>query len=111
MGDDSANILTVLMSSENLGLQEAVEDVCAWHKRTVERFLFLNDNLPSFGAEIDGELRKYIDIVAAWVRAEVEWSLECGRFFGSHGREIEKTRIIPVPPRGAAADHRAPIKI
>ncbi|KAG5634787.1 hypothetical protein H0H81_000794 [Sphagnurus paluster] len=111
MGDDGTNILTVIMREENVGLQEAVERLCDLHEEAVERFLYLRDNLPPFDEKVKEELGQWFDTMGAWVRSNVDWSFEAGRYYGTKGKEICETRLAPIPRRGKKQSHRAAVII
>jgi len=111
MGDDDTNILTVIINEENVGLKEAVKRLCDLHEEAAERFLYLRNNLPPFDAEVKEELGQWFDGIGAWVRGNVDWSFEAGRYYGTKGQEISETRLAPIPCRGNKESHRAAVII
>lgn len=95
------------MFSENLGLQDAVDWIVRWTDSVVEEFLFLKDDLPSWGDEIDRQVNQYVQGLARWVRGNDDWSFESQRYFGSKGWEVQKTREIYMLPRVEALESRS----
>ncbi|USP77060.1 uncharacterized protein yc1106_04334 [Curvularia clavata] len=54
------------------------------------------DNLPSWGADIDGEVRRYIDGIQNVVQANISWSFRSKRYLGKDALEVRRTRKIDV---------------
>jgi hypothetical protein len=48
---------------------------------------------------MDHQLREYIAGMAIWPRSADCWNFEGGRYFGSKGLEIQKTRRVPLLPK------------
>lgn len=102
---DQYNILTVVMNQFGYSLDEALKWVADYHEEVEARFLDGMKRLPSFGPDIDPQLQQYIQAIAMWPRANDCWNFESGRYFGSKGLEIQKTRIVPIMPK-VIDDHR-----
>lgn len=92
-------MLTVLMHHLHLDLSGALNWVAEYHSSVQTKFLSTLSTLPSFGPEIDKDVRRYIDGLAYWVRANECWSFECARYFGEKGREYQRTRTIALFPK------------
>lgn len=74
------NLVLVLQHEYQLSLQEAVERAASLHNAEVQTFIELSAQLPSFGAEIDGELQRYLSGMRFWMRGCLDWSLESERY-------------------------------
>ncbi|MBK8239646.1 MAG: hypothetical protein IPK74_29335 [Deltaproteobacteria bacterium] len=46
----------------------------------VREFIALADNLPCFGAPRDAELARYVENLRAWMRGNLDWAMESGRY-------------------------------
>ena len=69
------------------------------HDELKRKFLDGLGRVPSFGPELDSQVRTFLDGVANWPRANVCWSFEGGRYFGNRGAEYQKTRKVPLYPK------------
>ncbi|KAH7917194.1 terpenoid synthase [Leucogyrophana mollusca] len=98
-GDENHNLLTVIMHELHVDLAGAVEWAVNFHTEMEQKFISSFSRLPSWGPTIDRQVKEYLDGVANWARGNVSWSFECRRYFGEKGREIEKSRLIPLLPK------------
>ncbi|KAJ7654615.1 isoprenoid synthase domain-containing protein [Mycena polygramma] len=98
-GDDRYNILTIVMHRFNIDLHDAMAVVCDHHTELEGKFLAAMKTVASFGSEVDEELQEYIQHLAGWPRSNDCWNFEGGRYFGSKGLEIQKTRCVPLMPK------------
>ncbi|KAJ7204178.1 isoprenoid synthase domain-containing protein [Mycena pura] len=101
------NWVTLTALERNVGIQEAVDYLGALHHRTKESFLEATKNLPSWGEPIDSEVRRYIDGIGNWVRANYEWSFESRRYFDTHAAEVRRTLQLTMLPKVVVADSQA----
>lgn len=69
------------------------------HDELKAKFLDCFKRIPSFGAELDEQVKRYLNGVASWPRANVSWSFEGGRYFGTRGLEYQITRRVPLLPK------------
>lgn len=61
-------------------------------------------NLPSWGEEVDKEVRRYIDACSDVARANMHWSFKSGRYLNpEEGKKVRETRILDLPVMTAAA--------
>ncbi|KAG6867501.1 hypothetical protein C0993_001988 [Termitomyces sp. T159_Od127] len=97
-GDDH-NIVTILMHHENLALDEAMEWIGDYASRRVQNFLDDLGHVPDFGKEFRGDVKRYLDGLGNWVRANDCWNFECRRFFATGGMEIQQSRKVVLLPR------------
>ncbi|KAF9806349.1 hypothetical protein IEO21_08705 [Rhodonia placenta] len=98
-GDDRHNILTIVMHQFNIDLEAAMTWVASYHKDVENKFLDGMKELPSFGPVVDKELEEYILALAIWPRTNDCWNFESGRYFGSKGLQVQKTRYVPLLPK------------
>lgn len=73
---DVHNLVVVLKEERGLDLEEAVMETARMHDEEVRRFIALTETVPSFGEETDDELRRYIGVLKAWMRANLDWSFQ-----------------------------------
>ncbi|KAJ7908006.1 terpenoid synthase [Mycena leptocephala] len=93
------NWVTLIALEHNIGIQEAVDYLGAFHDRTKASFLEATKNLPTWGEPIDSEVRRYIDGIGNWVRANYEWSFESRRYFDTHAAEVRRTLQLTMLPK------------
>ncbi|KAI0695236.1 isoprenoid synthase domain-containing protein [Cytidiella melzeri] len=99
VGDDRHNILTIVMHQFDLPLPEAMKWVVKYHEETEAKFLDGLKRVPSWGKEVDDQVAVYIEHLANWPRCNDCWNFESGRYFGSKGLEIQKSRHVPLLPK------------
>ncbi|KDR69691.1 hypothetical protein GALMADRAFT_1352301 [Galerina marginata CBS 339.88] len=103
-GDDRHNILTIVMHELNTNFDGAMEWVVSYHSEVETKFLDGLKRIPSWGPETDRQIQHYIYGLANWPRCNDCWNFESGRYFGSKGSEIQKTRVVPLLQKTIAAD-------
>lgn len=77
---DVHNLVLSLQHKHQLSLQEAVDRAAALHDTEVRAFIELTLRVPSFGMEVDVELKRYIAILRSWMRGNLDWSYMSGRY-------------------------------
>jgi hypothetical protein len=78
---DVHNLALVLAHERNLDLQEAIDETGRMHNEEVALFVALEKQLPSFGAALDAELVRYIDVLRSWITGNYDWSMQdTGRY-------------------------------
>jgi len=78
-GDDSHNLVTVVMNELGLEVQDAFDWIGRCNDGMIEEFLALYEDLPVFEDESETanrELRVYVDGIGNWVRGNDQWSFE-----------------------------------
>lgn len=93
------------MHQFNLSLPNAMKWVVKYHEEVEAKFLDGLKRVPSWGKEIDDQVAVYIEHLAGWPRCNDCWNFESGRYFGSKGLEIQKTRLVPLLPKRKLATH------
>ncbi|HIK09461.1 MAG TPA: hypothetical protein IGS52_04220 [Oscillatoriaceae cyanobacterium M33_DOE_052] len=78
------NLVLVLQHEYHIPLQEALDRAAEMHDVQVRTFIELSAQLPSFGAEIDAHLQRYLSGLRSWMRGHLDWYMETGRY---HSKE------------------------
>jgi hypothetical protein len=89
--DFHPNLVFSLQKERGLGLQEAIDAAVQMHDTAMRCFLELEKRLPSFG-EHDAHVARYVTGIRRWVRANVDWSIQTGRYQES-GDEAALKRV------------------
>ena len=93
--DDIHNLVILLHHQYNISLQEAMIGAGDIVNQTVQDFILLEANLPSFGAKYDVILKRQSnEVLKSWMRGNLEWSKETLRYHPRH-----------TVPRGEAVDY------
>ena len=98
-GDDQHNIITIVMDQLHTNVEGAMEWVYNHHRKLEVKFFDMMKTLPSFGHEVDTQVREYLLGLGNWPRANDCWGFESGRYFGNRGQEIQSTRLVPLQPK------------
>jgi hypothetical protein len=85
---DTYDLLSVLACDRGLSAAEAQREAIALHNNRVAEFVARTAALPSLGPVIDGELRRYIAGLGAWMRGNLDWSFSSGRY--GHAPSFQK---------------------
>ncbi|KAJ3718403.1 terpenoid synthase [Lentinula raphanica] len=106
---DGHNMITTIMNSMGLGLDDALLWVSALHDRLAESFQetygVIRRELPMM-LETSEAAVSYIEGLANWVRANDCWSFETERYFGRKGAMIQNSRIVELlQPRARVEVH------
>lgn len=71
-GHKGNNIVTVLMRSKNIDLQQASDCVGLHCKILIDRFVTSRAELSSFDPHVEKDIQLYIDALSNWVRGNLE---------------------------------------
>ncbi|EED80610.1 predicted protein [Postia placenta Mad-698-R] len=96
---DTHNMIAILMESQGLGMQDAIDyagDLC---KQIMNVFTENKDLLPSWGAAVDADVQIYVQGLQDWIVGNLHWSFLTEHYFGKRGAEIKATRILEVLPQ------------
>ncbi|KAG0702642.1 terpenoid synthase [Suillus ampliporus] len=93
-GDDSHNIVTIVMHELDTDVNGAMLWVADRHTKLEKKFLEALAAIPQWGEPIDSQVRQYCEGLGNWVRANDDWNFESGRYFGANGPEILRKRWI-----------------
>ena len=92
------NSVELVMKEHGLDLQGSIDWLEQYAASVQAGFLSNVRNIPSWGEDVDRRVGIYIDGLAQWIRGNDDWTFESGRYFGSKGLEIQKTRIMTILP-------------
>lgn len=109
-GDDSYNIVTLVMREFNIGLDAAMDWVVKYHAEVQKTFLQGLKRVPSWGPDLDRQVQQYLDGLANWARGNACWHFESGRYFGSKCLEVQRTRMVPLLPKISRQSCNEPIQ-
>lgn len=88
---DIHNLVIVLQHEDNLDLQTAIDRAAAIFNARMRAYFAQEREIPSFGPTLDKEIKRYIAGLRAWIRGNIDWSYETGRY-GQARREAEPER-------------------
>jgi len=102
-GDDGHNMVAVAMKERSLSVQGAMDYIGEETYKLASRFVTLSKQLPTFGVDGDSKVshavEQYVWGLGNWVTANIEWSFESERYFGTHGLEIMKHLKVELLPK------------
>ncbi|KAH6653461.1 isoprenoid synthase domain-containing protein [Truncatella angustata] len=97
-GDYGHNLISIIMKECRFSLQEAIDWAARIHAKLVQQFNQAVLVVRRWGGPVDLDIQIYVDGIAQWVGANVQWSFESERYFGKHGLEIKESRILELLP-------------
>jgi Terpene synthase family 2, C-terminal metal binding len=83
---DVNNLILVVERAQRIPLQEAVDQVGAMISSSVELFEQVERALPTFPADLEDAVQHYLSMLRAWMRGNLDWSIETGRY-----SQVERT--------------------
>ena len=87
-------MIIVVMRERGLDLQGAVDFVGELCKQSIDRFEHDRHTVPSWGPEIDHDVRVYIQGLQDWIVGSLHWSFDTTRYFRQDGAAIKSHRQI-----------------
>ncbi|KAI0267839.1 terpenoid synthase [Gloeopeniophorella convolvens] len=103
-GHDGHNLVTVVMTEKNIGLDDALDWIAEHHAGVLSQFESQAHILPSWGSTIDAQVKTFVDRLGYWIRGFDCWSFESERYFGASGLEVQKRRVVTLLPKVKAQD-------
>ncbi|CAF4278743.1 unnamed protein product, partial [Adineta steineri] len=89
-----------------LSIQQAMDQAGQMVIDQYAEFERLRHELPSWGADIDSQVKQFVDSLANMIRGNLSWSFETQRYFGSEREEVKRTRRIKLlPPKTTVQDN------
>ncbi|KAF9637887.1 hypothetical protein BFW01_g8783 [Lasiodiplodia theobromae] len=82
---------------QGLSEQQAVDAVEEMFSGLYKGWYLALSELPSWGEQIDREMLKYIDGCRYLAIGNIYWSFMTGRYLGSEGETVRKTRMMALP--------------
>lgn len=77
---DMHNLALVFQHEAGMSLQAAVDKVASLVEREVKRFVALEARLPSYDPPVDCLVERFVGVLRAWMRGNLDWSRESGRY-------------------------------
>ncbi|KIJ56931.1 hypothetical protein M422DRAFT_238521 [Sphaerobolus stellatus SS14] len=90
---DTYNMVVILMKTEELELQDAINRVGEMCFQSLHNFLQYRKLIPSWGS-IDQNVTRFIQGLENWIVACLHWSFLSGRYFGTKGQQIKESLIV-----------------
>ena len=87
-------MVSVVMSERELDLQSAIDFVGDMCKKAYDQVMENKEMLPSWGPEVDSQVKIYVDGLMDWLVGNLHWSFESERYFGKTGPEVKVTRRV-----------------
>ena len=87
-------MVCVFMTHDGLSLQEAVDRVGEVYKQALDSFIENQKRVPSWGDNIDKDVKLYINGLQEWIVGSIHWSFVTKRYFGDDGESVKATRIV-----------------
>lgn len=103
---DHHNLVMALRNERGLTLEEAVLEAAALHDAEVRRFLECERALPSFGAEVDEAVIRYVRGLRYWMRANLDWSSLNGRYRPGTALSTQVRTVLYLPEYASFARPR-----
>lgn len=82
------------MKERDLELQPAMkvaEELCM---KCIQDFERDRAALPSWGPEIDRQVKVYVQGLQEWIVGSLYWSFACKRYFGAEGDVVKQNRTL-----------------
>ena len=98
-------MIVILMQLRGYDLQSSVDFVGELCRQTIDAFVANTRRIPSFGPSIDRDVAMYVQGLQDWIVGSLHWSFMTERYFGKHGAEVKKHRIVKLLPRRPPRSH------
>jgi hypothetical protein len=97
---DTHNMICVFMTNDGLDLQQAVDRIGELCKQTIDTFVENQALVPSWGDDIDKDVKLYVNGMQEWIVGSLHWSFMTTRYFGDNGGAVKATRIVELLSQG-----------
>jgi hypothetical protein len=87
-------MICVFMINDGLNLQQAVDRIGDLCKQTIDTFIENQARVPSWGDDVDRDVKLYVNGLQEWIVGSLHWSFMTTRYFGDNGGAIKATRIV-----------------
>ena len=64
----------------------------------LDKFIQGRKSIRSFGADVDRDVKLYIEGIENWIVGNIHWSYDCQRYFGKRGQEVKSSRVTKLGP-------------
>lgn len=78
---DVHNLVILFQHEKKLSLQEAISESVKVHDNDIAEFIRLEKELPSFGEEMDQQVKIYLQTLKSWMRGHINWIINDTRRF------------------------------
>lgn len=98
---DTHNMVVIIMRTEGLAMQQAIDHVGELCNQCFDRFLAAKALLPSFdrGRKIDRDVAQYVKGLEDWMVGNLHWTFATERYFGKSGPEVKGALSVKLLPR------------
>ncbi|KAG2145439.1 terpenoid synthase [Suillus bovinus] len=98
---DYQNLVFCIMHERNVGLQEAINILTEMLNQRVDDYITFKSQLPSFGADVDAELGRYLHALENFVQGTVLWYYLSPRYFRGVDVTNRECLVVPLFEKGA----------
>ncbi|KAJ4478458.1 terpenoid synthase [Lentinula aciculospora] len=91
---DTHNIIVILMNYHGRNLQGAIDYVGDLCRQAIDDFSANRLKIPSWGAEVDDMVQRYVICLQHWIVGSLHWSFQTTRYFGSKGQEVKQSGYV-----------------
>ncbi|MGR9052128.1 MAG: terpene synthase family protein [Gammaproteobacteria bacterium] len=77
---DRHNLALIFNHNQAIDMQAAIDRVSELIEKEVRRFILLEQSLPRFDDNIDVDVDRFVGVLRAWMRGNLDWSFESGRY-------------------------------
>jgi 5-epi-alpha-selinene synthase len=102
------NLVIVLQNERRITRQAAIDLAISMHDADMRAFVELAAWTPSFGREVDVEVKRYVAGLRFWVRANMDWSFASDRYL-SPGEEDAEAPLYLMEP--GAPSSKSPVSL
>ena len=95
-GLTESNLITVLMRSNHMAMQQATDHVGFICEKLVQQMLEGETTIRSFSDELDAQLKTYFIALEKMVVGNINWSFRSKRYFGDEGERIMNDRVVTI---------------
>jgi hypothetical protein len=87
------------MTYDGLDLQQAVDRIGEMCKQTIDTFVENQARVPSWGDDIDKDVKLYVNGFQEWIVGSLHWSFITRRYFGENGVAVKASGIVELLPQ------------
>jgi hypothetical protein len=78
--NETHNLVLVLQYHYHLTPQEAIKKAADMTNEEVNKFIILQEKLPTFGTANDANVKRFIAVLRSWMRGNLDWSYISDRY-------------------------------
>lgn len=107
-GDTQNLVFVVMKSVDGCDVQTAMNKIGQLIMHRLGDYLDDKANLPSWGPEIDDDVKRYCQGLEDWVIGSLQWSFQTERYFGRVVDQVRDDRTVTLLRRYTDDDAPAP---